>query len=582
MGNGHHLDESGRAVTKKHIFAIPVLGGITAVVALLSSSPMARADELADLRANQELLQKRIDQLSQLPPQAPPYVPGFGPETLKQPKGTPVVGGSFPRSFLIPGTDTSLRIGGFANGSVLWYIKGAAPAGSLDSQGGNVNTTFTDGQGGTGNLGSIPLNNAIGRGRSQAFIISAKQSRFLIDARTPTAWGEAKAYIEIDFSYNNTNVIQNNAQGVASSWLPRFRKGYATLGGLEAGQDTGIMHDPDSDPELVDFGGEASSNGRARAPQVKYTYAGPYGTVFTAGVENPVPRLNGPFGQADIDTNQIPTIAACSVTGNTSAATPVDTACLGNAAFFSPLSRPWPEVIGTARINQPWGHLQIGAVVRSDTLNDGQFLDRTYVGYGGTISGDAHPFSGNPGPLGKDDLGFRFTGGTEIGGQESNGMGVVTNFGGIINVPGVGFVNPLAQTAGTAPGSTAAWNARDSSQSLPGTAIINGINVRQAYDRLVKTQSPSSYGASIWYQHWWTENLRSTLEISGIWNAMNTSIVGPGTSNNKQLSITHANLFWSPVAFIDFGAEYGWGHRITVANFKGDAYTLQAEMRVRF
>ena len=76
--------------------------------------------------------------------------------------------------------------------------------------------------------------------------------------------------------------------------------------------------------------------------------------------------------------------------------------------------------------------------------------------------------------------------------------------------------------------------------------------------------------------------MRSTLEISGIWNAFNTSILGPGTANNKQLSIAHANLFWSPVAFVDFGVEYGWGHRITVANFKGDAYTLQGEMRVRF
>jgi len=531
------------------------------------------------LRANQELLQKRIDQLSQAPPQAAPFVPGFGPETHKQVGGTPVVGGSFPRSFLIPGTDTSLRIGGFANARALWYIKGAAPAGQLNSQGGNVNTTFTDGQGGTGNLGSIPLNNAIGNGRTNTFIISGKQTRLLVDARTPTAWGEAKAYLEIDFSYNNTNVIQNNAEGVASSWLPRLRKGYATLGGREAGQDTGILHDPDSDPELVDFGGEATANGRSREPQVKYTYAGPYGTVFTAGVENPVPRLNGPFGQADIDTNQIPTIAACSVTGNTAANLPATTSCLGSAAFFSPLQATWPEANATARINQPWGHVQIGATVRTDTLNDGQFLDRKYVGYGGTISGDAHPFSGNPGPLGKDDLGFRFTAGTEIGGQESNGMGVVTNFGAPIVVPGVGpggtaaLVNPLT---------SAAWNARDTSQSLPATAIVNGINVRQAYDRLVRTQSPNSYGAWIWYQHWWTDNLRSTLEISGIWNAFNTSILGPGTANNKQLSITHANLFWSPVAFVDFGVEYGWGHRITVANFKGDAYTLQGEMRVRF
>ena len=127
--------------------AFAAIGGLTAAVALLTGPRAATADELADLRANQELLQKRIDQLSQAPPQAAPYVPGFGPETQAKPGGVPVVGGSFPRSFLIPGTDTSLRIGGFANGSVLWYIKGAAPGGQLDGQG-SFNTTFTDGQGG--------------------------------------------------------------------------------------------------------------------------------------------------------------------------------------------------------------------------------------------------------------------------------------------------------------------------------------------------------------------------------------------------------------------------------------------------
>ena len=561
--------------------SVSALGAVTATVALLTCLSAARADELADLRANQELLQKRIDQLSQAAPQPAPYVPGFGPETLAKPGGTAVVGGSFPRSFLVPGTDTSLRIGGFANASALWFIRGVASGGQLDGHG-SQQFIFTEGQGGTGNLSSMPLNNDISRGRDTAFIISGRQTRLLVDARTPTAWGQARAYLEIDFSYNNTNTVENNAQAVASSWLPRFRKGYATLGGLLAGQETGILHDPDADAELIDFGGSASGAGRARQPQVKYTFAGPYGTVFTGGVENPVPQLNGPFGQVSIDTNQIPNIAPCSVTGNTTANLPATTACLGSNAFFSPLQKTWPELIGTARINQPWGHVGVGAVVRTDTLNDAQGLDRTYVGYGGRISGDAHPFSGNPGPLGKDDLGFVFAAGTEMAQQIPNGMGLVTNFGAPIFVRGVGLVNPLAQTAGTAAGSTAAWNARDTSQSLPASAIVKGINVRQAYDRLVRTQSPSSYGGKIWYQHWWNENLRSTFEISGIWNAMNTNIVGPGTTNNKQLSITHANLFWSPVAFVDFGVEYAWGHRVTVSNFKGDAYTLQGEMRVRF
>src|SRR5271163_5073136 len=102
---------------KRNLYSVAAIGGPIAVFSLLTGSPAARADELADLRANQELLQQRIDQLSQAPPGAVPgpYVPGFGPETQAKPGGVPVVGGSFPRSFLIPGTDTSLRIGGFAN-----------------------------------------------------------------------------------------------------------------------------------------------------------------------------------------------------------------------------------------------------------------------------------------------------------------------------------------------------------------------------------------------------------------------------------------------------------------------------------
>jgi hypothetical protein len=540
--------------------SVAAIGGSIAAIALLAGSSAARADELADLRANQELLQKRIDQLSQAPPPgAPgPYVPGFGTET--RPLNAPVTTGSFPRSFLIPGTDTSLRIGGYANGEVIWRMRGAAPAGQLNGQGGNPNQTFEDGLGGTGNLASIPLNNTVGHSRSQAFTISGRNSRLLFDARTPTAWGEAKAYIEIDFSFNNTNVVYSNNMGSTNSAITRFRKGYATLGGLEAGQDTGILHDPDADPEMVDQGGAATSAGRARAALVKYTYEGPYGTVFTIGGENPVPRMQTTFGQVDIDSEQIPGIGACSASGNNATNLPATTACLGSGPFFSPLQAVMPEWIATARINQPWGHLQIGGIIRDDRLNDGQYLNTSYVGYGGTVSGDAHPFSGTPGPWGKDDLGFGACAGNGTGNQCANGAGFATNFGRTLNVPGFGFVNPLT---------SAGWNTNNSA-------------TRRAYDALVKGQNAPSTGGWIWYQHWWTDNLRSTLQISGIWNAINTSLIGPGATSNKLLADASANLYWSPVAFIDFGGEYWYGHRVTTANFKGDAHALEALMRVRF
>jgi hypothetical protein len=54
------------------------------------------------------------------------------------------------------------------------------------------------------------------------------------------------------------------------------------------------------------------------------------------------------------------------------------------------------------------------------------------------------------------------------------------------------------------------------------------------------------------------------------------------TSNNKELSLAHINLIWSPVAFVDLGIEYAWGHRVTVANGRGDAYTLQSSLKFRF
>src|ERR1043165_5334394 len=64
-------------IRKRNIGTVAALGGLTAAVALITALPSARADELGDLRANQELLQRRIDQLAQLPPPgAPPGGPG--------------------------------------------------------------------------------------------------------------------------------------------------------------------------------------------------------------------------------------------------------------------------------------------------------------------------------------------------------------------------------------------------------------------------------------------------------------------------------------------------------------------------
>ena len=82
------------------------IGGAIAVAALLAGGAGAAADELSALRATNELLQQRLDQLGESQDKPAPA------------PGAPLSAGSFPRSFLIPGTDTSIRVGGSATGIV--------------------------------------------------------------------------------------------------------------------------------------------------------------------------------------------------------------------------------------------------------------------------------------------------------------------------------------------------------------------------------------------------------------------------------------------------------------------------------
>src|SRR5207237_5147512 len=184
-------------------------------------------------------------------PQVPAAPPPGGPAG---PRG-PVRPGSFPRSFVIPGTEVSLRIGGQGVGSVVWYLKGQAVGGALSGQG-SLNETYTDGQGGTGNLSAIPLNThtfanvgapvGFSHSRSSEWDFSGKQSRVFLDARTPSPYGEVKAYIEFDFLASNTNTILNNNQGSVNGYIPRFRQGYANVGRLLARRNEGECAHNDS------------------------------------------------------------------------------------------------------------------------------------------------------------------------------------------------------------------------------------------------------------------------------------------------------------------------------------------------
>src|ERR1700726_1407894 len=225
----------GAMIRKRNIGRAAAIGGVAATVALLTGLPVASADELADLRANQELLQRRIDQLAQA--QTGGVTGKTGPGGEAPVPGVGMVGGSFPRSFLIPGTDTSIRVGGFIDETFDYYFVGGQPNGNQTTTvgvTGNFETaplnthalTTVPGFPTPGNL--VPQSTASSRGNG-SFSQTPKESRLNIETRTPTAWGESRTFVEFDFAGSGT-FSSNNLTTVSDSLIPRLRYAYGTLG----------------------------------------------------------------------------------------------------------------------------------------------------------------------------------------------------------------------------------------------------------------------------------------------------------------------------------------------------------------
>ena len=310
--------------------------------------------------------------------------------------------------------------------------------------------------------------------------------------------------------------------------------------------------DLDAEPELLDAGGRAPEMPVVRVPMVRYTYPLPYGVSIAIAAENPAPIVAGPFGPYNTDANQIPsTMSSCAalttpISGAGVIGGPVATnmtnACFLNAAFFNPLRDAMPNFVLRGRVEQPWGHLQLGLITEGLELNDGMFLRKSYIGYGGSVSGNFFTW-------GKDSLVFGLIAGNGL-------LGVSSNFGGAL--AGQPFI------------------AADSRSFF--------TTNRSLYDSAVLAKTIDTYSPHIGYQHWWTPELRSTVDFSMLQAHVSSFLVQASgrNANPKRLSIGHANLLWSPAAFVDLGLEGARGQRVTVGNIRGNSYTIQSSLKFRF
>ncbi len=517
-------------IKKRTIGTLAALGGMTAAITLLAGLPAAKADELADLQANNQVLQQRLDQLAQV-----------GTAKPQLPPGTASLAGSFPRSFLIPGTDTSLEVGGYVDFSANYEITGGGP---------NTNAT----QAGTGGAlaAGIPLNlKGVGLFAPPAFNPAARQngwfrmqaseSRFFIETRTPTPWGEAMTHLEADFWGCTASAVA--CSGLNRSTNPsllRLRLAYGTLGGFIAGQNWDPGNDLEASPEIFDFFGDVGTFGYARVPQVGYKTPVPWlgdGTVAVYAVQA-TGELATPVGGMESDDV---------VSTNANLA----------ALAINPLKDPLPDGALVLNWEQPWGHFQLHGAVRDTEIQDGRFLSKSYLGSGGGWSGSVHPawFGWS-----KDNLGAQAWIANGLGHQEGNWTGTSTN-----------TTQELVSNFGG-----------------PGLYGSTGGPITAAAASLIRAQTVPAWGGEVNYQHWWTPTLRSTATFGIAHQELNKALIapfGPTAANfqyNTELETAHLNLIWSPVAFINTGFEYTYDHRLTVWNQRGDAHVIDFDFMVKF
>jgi hypothetical protein len=154
--------------------------------------------------------------------------------------------------FLLPGTQTLLKIGGYFKTDFIYDLK---PAGNTDS--------FIP--------SSFPIPTEVGVNNAT---VSIRPTRLSLDFRIPTTKiGDVRFYVEGD-------VFGTNAT------TPRLRHAYAQAKNFLVGQTFSNFMDPDAFPDTLDFQGP---NGmvNVRNPQLRFGFALSPSTTFYISVEKP-------------------------------------------------------------------------------------------------------------------------------------------------------------------------------------------------------------------------------------------------------------------------------------------------------
>jgi hypothetical protein len=289
-----------------------------AAAVLVAATLPAWAGDIDDLKAQIQALQAKIDRIDARRERQP--APAAAMEA-----------GSKPKSWKLPGTNTSMNIGGFA---ILQF--------DYDLDGPSSIPQFT-----------AQVDGTPGARRQGEFDINARQTRLFFTTSTPTDWGDLATNIEFDFNGAGGSAPAsggaeyNSNQGAA----PRLRKAYGQLGPVLAGQDTTTFNVP-GNGERTDVANAFLGSTLYRLGMVRYTQTFG-GTKIQIAAEDPVG------------------------VGDSPAVNPGFVASTGNGAPVGPASLAGAQHNATpsfvAQVSHKWANGEVGlsGMVREIAIDNG-------------------------------------------------------------------------------------------------------------------------------------------------------------------------------------------------------------------
>jgi hypothetical protein len=242
-----------------------------------------------------------------------------------------VTGGSFPGSFLLPGTNTSLAIHGF-----------------VDLQ------TFVDPNQYLGDkfqVGNIVPNGNAQQQTAGTVHFQGKLTRFGIASQTPTKLGNLDTFFGADF-YGYEQGGSAGPQAIQNSnYSLRLREGYGQLSGFLIGKTWSNFED---DPDSMD---SLDNSGPAGVPselvmQLRYSHRIGTGRL-SFSLENPATDYAGSDSTSDIEQ-------------------------------ASPYN-PQPDYTARYSLEGHWGHFQVSGVLRDLAYDDGKGHRSTTEAGGGIV-----------------------------------------------------------------------------------------------------------------------------------------------------------------------------------------------------